>query len=374
MIPTGRMYVLDEDMDAVLSGRKRPEPLVIRANAGDCLSITLTNRMSNQPASINLDAMTFDPQGSLGITIGFNPDQTVQPGESITYRYFTDKELGTVLMRDFGNVFRNAREGLYGAVIIEPEGSTYVDPLTGRELRSGVEAMIENPNLPDFREFVAVMQDNDPDIGLFLMPYDEEVNRLVGVNYRSSPLSLRLSQFDVIRDQDPLMGSNAAFQASAIFNSQAYGDPDTHMFDSFVGDPIRFRVANAYSEQPQVFFVEGHEWMLTPQIPGSDVVSARYVPPTGVLNIELMTSGGPQYRSGDYQWGNHRLPYEKAGQWGMMRLFSADEQVDFLPLSDRNFTTNAKVLSEPNQDQRDFISTKNVLAIDFNHVFASPEI
>lgn len=374
MIPTGRMYVLDEDMDAVLSGRKRPEPLVIRANAGDCLSITLTNRMSNQPASINLDAMTFDPQGSLGITIGFNPDQTVQPGESITYRYFTGKELGTVLMRDFGNVFRNAREGLYGAVIIEPKGSTYVNPITGSELRSGVEAMIENPNMPDFREFVAVMQDNDPDIGLFLMPYDEEVNRLVGVNYRSSPLSLRLSQFDVIRDQDPLMGSNAAFQASAIFNSQAYGDPDTHMFDSFVGDPVRFRVANAYSEQPQVFFVEGHEWMLTPQIPGSDVVSARYVPPTGVLNIELMTSGGPQLRSGDYQWGNHRLPYEKAGQWGMMRLFSTNDEVDFLPLSDRNFTTNAKVLSEPNQDQRDFISTKNVLAIDFNHVFASPEI
>jgi len=342
LIPGGRMYVLDRDVDAVLGRRKRPEPLAIRANAGDCLTLRLTNR-TNQPVSINLDAPSFDPQGSLGVTLGYNPDQTVQPGGGRTYRYHAASELGTVLMRDFGNLFRNTREGLYGALIVEPEGSSYRDPRTGEPLTSGVEAIIENPDLPDFREFVTVFQDNDPDIGLFVMPYDEEVNRLVGVNYRATPLKLRLEQFDVIRDQDPLMGTNATFQASTLFNSQVYGDPETNVFGAYSGDPVRFRVVNAYSEQPQVFFVENHEWRMTPQLPGSDVVSARYLPPTGVLNVALMSTGGPQQRTGDFQWGNHRLPYEKAGQWGMMRLFEpGSAATDLVPLADRTFTTSSQ--------------------------------
>jgi FtsP/CotA-like multicopper oxidase with cupredoxin domain len=333
-IPTGRMYVLDSDVEAVYSGLKRPEPLVIRANAGDCVTIQLTNQM-NQPASLHLDSPAFDPQGSLGITLGYNPDQAVQPGETIVYRYYAEQELGAVLIRDFGNLFRNAREGLYGALIVEPEGSTYVDPYTGEPLLSGVEAAIQNPDLPDFREFVTLFQDNDPDIGLFIMPYDEEVNRLVAVNYRGEPLALRLAQFGVLRDRDPLSVSQMTL-AKAMFDSRMFGDPNTNLFETFGGDPVRYRVLSAYSEQPQVFSVEAHEWQLTPQLAGSDVVSARYLPPTGVLNVELMRTGGPQQRPGDYQWGNHRLPYEKAGQWGLMRIFGPGSDTLLKPLPDRD--------------------------------------
>jgi len=330
-IPKGRVYVLDSDMDAVLRGDGRPEPLVIRANAGDCITVNFTNRMTAQPASLHLDSPAFDPRGSLGITLGYNPVQTAQPGESITYRYFADKELGAVLMRDFGDLFRNAREGLYGALIIEPEGSTYAEPQTGEELLSGVAAVIRNPNMPDFREFVTVFQDNDPDIGLFVMPYDEEVNRLVGVNYRAEPLALRLAQFNVLLDSDPIPAAQMS-QARALFDSGSFGDPETNVFEAFSGDPIRFRVISAYSEQNQVFSVEGHQWELTPGLKGSDVVSSRYLPPTGVLNVELKSSGGPRYRSGDYQWSNHRLPYQKAGQWGLMRIYPSSR---LLPLDNR---------------------------------------
>ena len=287
--------------------------------------------MTVRPASLHLDSPAFDPRGSLGITLGYNPVQTARPGESITYRYFADKELGAVLMRDFGDLFRNAREGLYGALIIEPEGSTYADPHTREELLSGVAAVIRNPNMPDFREFVTIFQDNDPDIGLFLMPYDEEVNRLVGVNYRAEPLALRLAQFNVLLDSDPIPKAQMS-QARALFDSGSFGDPETNVFEAFSGDPIRFRVISAYSEQNQVFSVEGHQWELTPGLKGSDVVSSRYLPPTGVLNVELKSSGGPRYQSGDYQWSNHRLPYQKAGQWGLMRLYPSSGP---LPLENR---------------------------------------
>jgi hypothetical protein len=195
--------------------------------------------------------------------------------------------------------------------------------------------VIQPPGAPDFREFVTVFQDNDPDIGLFLMPYDEDVNRVVGVNYRAEPLSLRLGALGVLLDADPIP-DDMLEDAAALFDSERFGDPATPVFEAFAGDPVRFRVVSGFSEQNQVFAIEGHEWQLTPQIPGSDVVSARYLPPTGVLNIELQRTGGPKERPGDYLWLNHRLPYMKAGQWGILRLHpAAAAEVDLLPLEDR---------------------------------------
>jgi len=334
-IPSGRLYVLSEDIEDVRSGVRDPEPLVIRANAGECLTVTFHNAMADQPASFHLDSPALDPRGSLGITLGFDPDQAAQTGETVTHRYYLASELGTVLLRDFGNPFRNGREGLYGALIVEPAGASYLDPYSGEPLRSGAAAVIELPGAPDFREFVTVLQDNDPDIGLFLMPYDQEVNRVVGVNYRAEPLSLRLGALGVLLDADTIP-DDALEDAAALFDSERFGDPATPVFEAFAGDPVRFRVVSGFSEQNQVFAIEGHEWQLTPQIPGSDVVSARYLPPTGVLNIELQRTGGPKERPGDYLWLNHRLPYMKAGQWGILRLHpAAAAEVDLLPLEDR---------------------------------------
>jgi FtsP/CotA-like multicopper oxidase with cupredoxin domain len=330
-VPNGRIYVLNAEIDAVRNATKAIEPLVIRANAGDCLTVVLTNAMTDQPASFHVDAASLDARGSLGITLGFNAGQVAQPQETVTYRYYLPSELGTVLIRDFGNIYRNAREGLYGALIVEPAGASYTDPHSGEPLLSGVAAVISQPNGETFREFVTIFQDNDPDIGLFVMPYDEEVNRIVGVNYRAEPLSLRLAAFDVLRDADPIRPEDAA-AAAALFSAAAFGDPTTNVFQTYAGDPVRFRVVSAYSEQNQVFSVEGHQWQLTPQIPGSDVVSSRYLPPTAVLNVQLDSSGGVQARPGDYLWLNHRLPFLKAGQWGILRVLPVGAESGILPL------------------------------------------
>jgi len=318
-ISSGKLYVLSDQVDVVLSGEQSPEPLTIRANSGDCLILKLTNEMAEQSASINLDALGLDPQGSLGITLGFNPDQTIESGESIEYKYFAERELGSVLMRDFGDIYRNAREGLYGAVIIEPRGSRYLDPVTGSALLSGLEAVIETADGEMFREFVTIFHDADPDAGLFIMPYEQDVDALVGVNYSAEPLTLRLAQFGVLRDED-FINSRDFERAKGLYDSSEFGDPKTNVFESFTGEQIRLRVISAYSEQNQVFSVEGHQWARTPQLSGSDILSSRYLTPTGVLNIELTAS---QYH-GDYIWGNHRLPFEKAGQWGLIRVLDSD--------------------------------------------------
>ena len=41
----GRIMVLTEDVDEVLAGTKKPEPLYIRVNAGDCINFNLTNHL-----------------------------------------------------------------------------------------------------------------------------------------------------------------------------------------------------------------------------------------------------------------------------------------------------------------------------------------
>ena len=41
----GRMFVLEEDEAKVVKGEMRPRPLVIRANKGDCVEVTLENHL-----------------------------------------------------------------------------------------------------------------------------------------------------------------------------------------------------------------------------------------------------------------------------------------------------------------------------------------
>lgn len=330
-VPTGRIYVLESQRRAVTSGLASPEPLVLRANAGDCVEVKLTNR-STQPASMNFDAMAADPQGSLGITVGRNPRQSVRPGEATAYRVYTPYELGTVVIRDFGNVFRNAREGLYGALIVEPAGATYQDPYTGEPLEGGVAAVIRVPGEEDFREFVTLFQDNDPDIGLFVMPYDQEVNRLTGVNYRAEPMTERLAALGVVEDGDPIAPEDYEL-ASRFFDPAAFGDPTTAVFEAYAGDRVVFRVASPYSEQVGIFSVEGHQWRLTPELEGSDLVSGRYLPSGAAMDVDLGPAGGPAGRPGDYVWGNHRMPYQRAGQWGFLRVLDPNSS-DLLPLGE----------------------------------------
>ncbi|MDH3681507.1 MAG: hypothetical protein OEV40_16345, partial [Acidimicrobiia bacterium] len=173
----------------------------------------------------------------------------------------------------------------------------------------------------------------DPDIGLFVMPYDTDVNKLVGVNYRVEPLSVRLARLGLLTDADEISPEMIEL-STAIYDPDTFGDPSTDVFEAHAGDPIRFRVVSGYSEQNQVFSVEAHSWGLTPTLEGTDVVSSRYLTPGGVLNVEIEAAGGPQHRPGDYMWGNHRLPYQKAGQWGLMRVLDPNETTDLVPLDE----------------------------------------
>ena len=132
----GKIFALEADADAFVSGARDPEPLVLRVGVGDCVRVRLANRLEEGRVSFHADMLAYDPRDSLGIAAGFNPDQSVAPGESRTYTFFAHPEYGegAALVRDWGNVLLNPGLGLYGAIVVAPAGAEFADPVTGEDL------------------------------------------------------------------------------------------------------------------------------------------------------------------------------------------------------------------------------------------------
>ncbi|RMG93408.1 MAG: DNRLRE domain-containing protein, partial [Chloroflexi bacterium] len=309
----GVMYALTSDEQAIKDGLKHPEPLVLRVNAGECLEITLHNNYT-ETASLNIGKLVFDPLGSYGAAIGYNPDSTVPPGSQRLYRLYADEELGTNIMLNLAHPETGAR-GAFGAVIVEPAGSTYRDPHTGDPAMSGTYVDIIAPE-GSFREYVALFQDEDERIGQSVMPYTTQVEGFTGINYLAIPMAERL-----LVNPDP----------SKLFDSNTHGDPAT-FFEAYAGDPMRYRIAQPWGEQSHVFSMEGHRWQFEPNMPGSMEVASRSLSPGEAFDAHVIDGAGSGVLTGgDYMYLDHRLPFLEAGLWGILRVYDT-LQPGFLPL------------------------------------------
>jgi hypothetical protein len=159
------MFVNKEDVDRMRAGEQRSEPLILRANAGDCIKVTLfnslpevvpehdswnevpmivnrfnfnqvktSNRVGLHPQMVVVNTRTED-----GAAVGFNLDSTVGPNEQITYTWYAGHhqlgsdglpaelpiEFGAINLRDMGDVIKHASHGAIGSLIIEPQGSSW---------------------------------------------------------------------------------------------------------------------------------------------------------------------------------------------------------------------------------------------------------
>jgi hypothetical protein len=319
----GKLFVLQGDKGASLSGARPVEPLVLHVNVGDCVVIQLTNETPSDPVSFHADLLAFDPKDSYGVEAGFNPSQVTQPGETRTYTFYAHPDVGetVALVRDGGNVLDNTRLGLYGAIIVGPRGATYSDPITGAAvtLAASWNVNVHPSEGPSYRDFTLFLEDEDTIIGTAIMPYTQQVRGVVGLNYRTEPLAARLAQ-------------NA--DAAQVFSSAVHGDPATPLLEAFAGDAVRIHVLAPFSEQAHVFTLEGHEWALEPARSGSDVLSSIQVGALEAITIiPLHGAGGASGAPGDYLYGDHREPYRDAGLWGLFRVY-APGQADgkLLPL------------------------------------------
>ena len=205
-----------QDRAAVLSGGRPPEPLVLHMNVGDCLEVRLRNE-TDAPVSLHADLLAYDPAEA----------GSVPPDAVRRYTFFAHPEVGetAALLRDTGNVLENSRQGLYGAVIVGAPGTRYYHPATGEDLGWGAGWAVDAHPIvgPPYRDFAIFLQDEDEVIGTAQMPYSEQVQGAVGINYRAEPLAPRLA-----RDADP----------AHVFASDVHGDPATPLLEAFAGEPI----------------------------------------------------------------------------------------------------------------------------------------
>jgi len=302
----GLIYVLKSQKRGVLSGSAAPQPLVLRANVGDCIRVSLTNETTASAVTFHTDLLAADPAQSGGVEAGRNGPQAVEPSATRTYEFYASPEAGetTALVRDWGDVTQHPGMGLYGAIVVGPGGATYRDPTTGGDgaREPSWQTIVTAPGRAPYRDFTLFMQDEDEAIGNHRMPYTIHVGGTTGINYQSAPLADR-----------------AAAPGTTVYAPTSGGMPATPLLEAYAGDTIRLHVLSPWSEQSQVFSVENHEWAIQPLLPGTNVVSSQQI---GGLESLTMTfvAGGDEQLPGDYLYGDHREPYREAGLWGILRV------------------------------------------------------
>ncbi|RFU61745.1 cupredoxin domain-containing protein [Peribacillus glennii] len=349
--PYGIVFALEEDVEDILSGRKNPEPLVLRGNTGDLVEVTLTSRLRFElfpfpdgihpyppvkeqafyPPSVRISMhpsslLDYDVTTSSGDTVGFNPDQTVGPGEEITYRWHVGDAVGTCALWDMADLRNHRSFGTFGAFIAEPRFTRYLDPNTLEPVSTGTSVILRNPLLPTTREFVLIMHDGlrledkacilivDPMAGIVPEPEEFDIadtydNGSRGFNYRTERLINRFRDHPVLAD---------------LFSSKVFGDPATPVFEAYPGDPVTVRLANpSERRRSHTFHIHGHQWKFNPLDVFSRNVSFVGHSVAGATDDLFLIggAGGILNFPGDYMYrsGNVRWDIEQ-GMWGIIRV------------------------------------------------------
>ena len=371
--PTAILYVRSSDLDS--NDRLQPwapiEPLILRANAGDCIEVELRNALTtpvydlpgdsklpklvpqfnanhlepSENVSLHAQLVYHDVADADGHNVGINPVQSVSPGRSRKFQWYAGDIVFDPNTRDwvpvpieFGAIplsssdpIKHSNKGLVGALIIEPQGSSWtVDPGTYAS------ATVSSPGQEEFREFVLVYQ-NDvnlrfkdgefvPNLHVANNPAESGQNAF---NYRTEPVWFRLG---FPPDQDPQDTIDRTDLDIAFANSTVGGDPETPLFTAKVGAPTRFRVVHPGGHgQNHTFSVHGHTWQELPFTAASTRLGDNPLSeekgfrdglgPTGHWNMLLENGAGGLFGvPGDYMYRDLVPWYFASGLWGILRV------------------------------------------------------
>lgn len=399
------------------------EPLTIRTNVGKCVEIHLQNEL-NVTASIHPTGVTYDPNKSDGLVVGNNNSTVVPPGQSFVYRWFPEAEgsyfftdgarqysplekiaINSSDVKNHGLKSSNAKvenieqkilnpkgineendgntkavesslrqHGLFGALIVEPEGAWWSDPLStyaNSILPSGVKADIHFPDgvRNDSREFVVFYHDGatikntvakslsdkeKKEQEKILVPsriYNfTEKGSLYTINYRGDSVEERTHEGDWLKC--PLCHEEQYFYSSWVHGDPGMGDL---VFPGYVGDPVKFITIGAQVEENHVHHLHNHRWKSDSSSNWSNTIDSQPINP-GNANInpfhvsfgntnkhnthalpggdfsvnpsmtyeQSLKMGGLGYahhNTGDVLFHCHLFPHYGSGMWGMMRAY-----------------------------------------------------
>jgi FtsP/CotA-like multicopper oxidase with cupredoxin domain len=377
--PNGHMYALtsaipairaEEQSHAVSIGlRDDPiQPLVIRANEGECVAISFTNQASGGDLGMHIDGLEYGDWSS-GDAVGMNASSAVAKGQSVQYRYWVPndaREEGGHYIHPGPGHRALIDHGLFGSFIVEPPGSTYWDASTvGQPLVSGWEAIIKPAGIDvacmptsstptcGFREAVLLHHEfgNDNETltdknGQLLPLVDNTTGSYrpgeFALNYRSEPFRNRLLDF-------PLAKSHA-------YSSYTFGEPSTPMMRGYLADPTKIRLMHVGAEKFHIYHLHGggDRWRFNPvadptfsyadtglqkdpstNLAPSQRLDSQSIGPGESYNLELEGgAGGVQQSAGDFLYHCHIAKHYVSGMWSFWRVYDT-RQPDLVPIADR---------------------------------------
>ncbi|XXX82777.1 multicopper oxidase domain-containing protein [Sorangium sp. So ce134] len=358
--PDAILFARAEDLPDLRSGRRAPEPLILRAAAGDCIQVTLVNELPsalpktphwnyNPPivdgfntnqvrpsnhVSLHPQLVAYDVRTDDGANVGLNEDQTVAPGESREYTWYAGEisqkdgrwgpvepravEYGAINLRDMADVVNHGMHGAVGALIVEPQGATWrADP--GTHAQAEVSFKDYYGYTRSFREFVVVYQDEvgmhsgdprfqcldaDLNCGTAIRNYDGEDDAEdtghEAFNYRAEPFWARMGiKPELAREE--LHDKDL----SDIFSSRVHGDPATPIFTAGRTQKVRVRLVHPSGHRRMhAFGLWGAAWPHNPFAEGER--SRRIGENREVLNIAIENAIGPMTH-------HNLVPFSAAG-------------------------------------------------------------
>jgi hypothetical protein len=355
------------------------EPLILRAAAGECVVVSLTNNLptgtqfdldgfntlpmivdhfnANQvrPSShvgLHPQMVFFDVTRSDGMNVGFNPVQTAAPGQTVTYQWYAGEVMtglnntGVATPVEFGatnlsssDPIKHSNKGAIGGMIIEPKGSGWNDSFGSR-----AQVDITRSNGTSFREFVTIFQ---TDVNLRFKGFFNEATTEFGIavpnlagaedpedsgqkaiNYRTEPLWKRIGY----PPNTPLEKTRDIDFTNVLTNFQVGGDPVTPVFTASPGRGFRVRLlAPGGHARNDNYLLHGHIWEQSPYIDASRTIGSNpfsnWVGSQGGVgpgtHFDIIPKGGAGGRfriPGDFLYRTFQSFNFDGGMWGIFRV------------------------------------------------------
>ncbi|MFQ5579945.1 MAG: multicopper oxidase domain-containing protein, partial [Nitrospiria bacterium] len=338
-------------------------PLIIRGNQGDCMIITLRNEVEDEDVGLHIHGSSTVIQKTGQPATSVNPDSNVTPGNSVVMEWYiqpTEQEGGHVFHSHAGR--EPGSLGLIGAFIVEPIGAVYLNPLTGKESKSGWQMMIAyddaiDPVSKDFREFTLVYHEVGDESfrplnrdGEMIPQRDPNTDAYRpsarAINFRSEPFGINnlATQEKYFHFEDESMA----------YSSYTFGDVPTTIPRSYMGDPAKFRLIHGGGEVFHSHHPHGGSirWLRQPKADGkgeellttswdnpvkfpvirtiSDRVDVEVIGPTEAVDLQTECGSGLcQQLAGDFLFHCHVAHHYVAGMWGYWRVYNTIQSGDY---------------------------------------------
>lgn len=316
--------------------------------------------------------------------------------EFVRSRLWADADVGTVFWHDHAFGATTWPHGGFGTLVVEPVGSTYHDPKTGKLVRSGPIADIHTVEPVgygvnnSFREMVVQVHDTVPhtvnivtagnppgqpiEVALeagktvsFMMPEKILMTPMPflnggthttgsGLNFRAEPIAQRLAV-------NP--------DASKAFSSLEHGDPDTPLLRAYLGDTVVIRLLHTLMNETMTWTLSGHTFLSERYAGDANRKNSMHIGIAERYDLVVPAAGGPRLQPGDYIHFNGRSSKLSEGSWGILRVLDKETK-DLKPLPAGYSGRNEIPKPLPVCPEEAPVKSFNVVAMDFPGMSFNP--